>query len=179
MNWNPFKKKQDEPEFDPLKDLTLSGLKPGYVLDYDLKAWQVTAHHYYDYEGDRVNEWELACADEVLYLDREEDDEITWTLSRKIPLSHIDGDLRAHLREHEDPPQEITCNGVEYTGESSDVGKFYKNSEPPGQEFIAWDYIDRSGEKTLTVEQWGDDDYEASLGEIVEEYQFSDILPSE
>ncbi len=179
MNWNPFKKKKDEPELDPLSDLTLSGLKSGYIVDYDLKTWQVTAHNYYDYEGDRADEWELTCADEVVYLEREEDDGITWTLSRKISLSDIDGDLRSHFREHEDPPEELICNGVEYAGESSDVGEFYKNGDPPGQEFVAWDYIDRSGKQTLTIEQWGDDDYEASLGEIVEEYQFSSILPSE
>ena len=89
MNWNPFKKKEEEPEaIDPL-NLSLSDLKPGYVLDYDLKTWQVTAHHYYDYDGDRVDEWELACGDDVAYLDREEDDGISWTLTRKIRVTDI------------------------------------------------------------------------------------------
>lgn len=178
VNWNPFKKKQQEPELDPLRDLMLSGLKPGYVLDYDLKTWQVTAQHYYDFEGDRVDEWELSCPDGVLYLEREDDDGVSWTLSSKIPLSEIDDDLRGHMRDHEDPPDTLTCRGVEYEGESSAVGQYFKNGEPPGQEFIVWEYLDASGKRTLTVEQWGDDEFEASLGEIVEEYQFSNILPS-
>ncbi len=179
MNWNPFNKKKQEPELDPLSDLTLSGLKPGWVLDYDLKTWQVSAHHYYDYDGDRVDEWELSCADGVLYLDREDDDGVSWTISEKIPISQIDGDLRGHVREQEDPPDSVTCRGIEYAGESSAAGHYHKNGEPSGQELIAWEYLDASGKRTLTIEQWGDDEFEASVGEIVEEYQFSSILPSE
>jgi len=84
MNWNPFRKKTDE--VDPVVDFTLSDLKPGYVVDYDLKTWKVTAQNHYDFDGDRVNEWELTCADEVMYLDREEDDGLCWTISRKVPV---------------------------------------------------------------------------------------------
>ena len=178
MNWNLFKKKDKEAEVDPLRDLTLSDLKPGFVFDYDLKTWQVTAQHVYDYDGDRVDEWEISCADEVLYLDREDDDELEWTLSKKIRLNDIDGDLRSHLKEHEDPPETISYNGIEYSAESSDVGHFYENCGDEGQEFIVWDYLDSAEKRTLSIEQGGDDELEASAGNIVEEFQFSDILPS-
>ena len=177
MNWNPFKKKRAES--DPMVDFTLSDLKPGYVVDYDLKTWKVTAQNYYDYDGDRVDEWELTCADEVKYLEREEDDGLSWTFSRKIPISQIDGDLKSHIVEHEDPPEEVTCDGITYSAEASDAGEFYKNGEEPPQELIAWEYLDGSEQRILTIEQWGEDDFEASIGDIVEEYQFSDILPSE
>ncbi len=177
MSWNPFKKKDQEPELDPLKDLTLSGMKPGFVVDYDLKTWQVTAQHRYDYEGDTTDEWELTCADEVLLLEREEDDGVTWTLTRKIGANAIEGNLRAHMKENDDPPDTVTHNGTSYHGESSDVGQFYRNGEDPGLEFISWSYADDSGKKVLFIEQWGDDEFDASAGEIVEEYQFSDILP--
>jgi len=178
MNWNPFSKKDDEPELDPLQDLDLSNLKPGYVLDYDLKTWRVTAHNTYDYEGDSTDEWELSCADDVVYLEREEDDGIAWTLTRKLPLTDIEGDVRGHLRENEDPPERVTCRGTEYVADSSDVGQFYKDGQGEGREFIVWSYEDSSGKQILTVEQWGDDEYDASIGEVVEEYQFSSILPS-
>ena len=178
MAWNPFRKKKSEPEsVDPLR-LSLSDLKPGYVLDYDLKTWQVTAHHTYDFDGDRIDEWELSSADEVRYLEREDDDGITWTLSQKIRLSDIDGSLRTQLRNEEDPPEEVTCRGVTYYGESSSVGKFYQNGESPPRELIAWDYLDDTEKNTLSIEQWGDDEFEVSIGEIVEDYQFSSILPS-
>ena len=35
------------------------------------------------------------------------------------------------------------------------------------------------GKKYLGIEQWGENDFEASLGEPVEEYQFTNILPRE
>lgn len=179
MNWNPFKKKEEASEaIDPL-DLTLSHLKPGFVLDYDLKTWQVTAHHYYDYEGNRIDEWELTCGDDMAYLEREEDDDIAWVLTRKIRLSNIENNIRDHMRNNDDPPDELTYNGVTYYGESSAVGKYFKDSEGAGQEFVTWDYLDESEKLTLSIEQWGDDEYDASVGEIVEEYQFSNILPVE
>lgn len=176
MNWNPFKKKEKD-QLDPLKDLTLSGLKPGYVVDYDLKTWQVTAQHRYEYDGDPTDEWELTCADEVRYLEREEDDGVAWTLTRKIDLKAIEEDVRAHMKTNEDPPERVTFEGTVYEADSSDVGKFYKNGEGPVQEFITWAYVDASEKKVLFIEQWGDDEYDASAGEVVEEYQFSDVLP--
>lgn len=177
MDWNFFRKKKDEGRLDPLRDLTLSGLKPGFVVDYDLKTWQVTAQHRYDYEGDRVDEWQLSCADEVRYLERGEDDEVVWILTRKIPVSRINTDLRGYLRDHDDPPNTLTCDGVEYSADDTSVGKYFKDGAGPGQDFIVWDYLNADGKRTLSVEQWSDDEFEASVGEIVEEYQFSNILP--
>ena len=107
MNWNPFKKKQEEESLDPLSDLSLSRLKPGYVLDYDLKTWQVTAHNRYDYDGDWADEWELTCAAGVLYLEREVDDEETWAVYRKIDLDEIQEDVRAAIMEDDDPPNHV------------------------------------------------------------------------
>jgi hypothetical protein len=177
MNWNPFKKKDEGPEFDPLKDLTLSGLKPGYVLDYDLKTWQVTAQHRYEYDGDPTDEWELTCADDVVYLEREEDDGVTWTLTRKVGANAIEENLRSHMKDNDDPPETLTFQGTEYEADSSDVGQFFKDGEGEGQEFISWSYVDESEKKVLFVEQWGDNDYDVAAGEVVEEFQFSDILP--
>lgn len=179
MKWNPFKKsKPDSEPFDPLADLTLSKLKVGYVVDYDLVTWQVTAHNYYEIDGDHIDEWELSDGQRTFYLEREEDDEVEWTLSQKLTLSKIDGDIKAHLKANEDPPDTLTVDGVTYHGESTAAGEFYKDGKEPAREFVAWDYS--AGEdRSLSFEQWGEDEYDASLGQAVEEYQFSSILPGE
>ncbi len=44
-------------------------------------------------------------------------------------------------------------------------------------ELLCWDYYDLSEEKTLTIEQWGEEKFEAAVGIYVEEYQFTNILP--
>ncbi|MFT5370128.1 MAG: hypothetical protein ACI8V2_005107 [Candidatus Latescibacterota bacterium] len=177
MNWNPFRKKEDESEsIDPL-DITLSNLEPGYVLDYDLKTWQVSAHHYYEYDGDRVDEWELSSADEVAYLECAKDDGFTYTFTRKIRVSELDADIPAHVSENEDPPDEIIHNHITYEADSSSIGRYFKDGQGTGDEFIVWDYLDDSEKRTLSIEQWTDDQFEASVGEIVEDYQFTNILP--
>ncbi|MEZ4761906.1 MAG: DUF4178 domain-containing protein [Calditrichia bacterium] len=47
-----------------------------------------------------------------------------------------------------------------------------------GQGIIAWEYIDDDDENFVSIEQWGGDDFEASQGYYVEEFMFSNILPS-
>ncbi|MBW2366658.1 MAG: DUF4178 domain-containing protein, partial [Deltaproteobacteria bacterium] len=69
-----FKKKQ--PSDLKITDLTLSDLKMGYMVDYDLKTWQVTAHNTYDWgDGDLTLEWQLKSHDDTIYLELESDDE--------------------------------------------------------------------------------------------------------
>jgi len=92
--------------------------------------------------------------------------------------SKIDGDLRGHLKTNEDPPDTLTVDGVTYAGESTAGGEFFKDGKGPGREFLVWDYESEDG-RSLSIEQWGDDEYEASLGQTVNEYQFSNILPGE
>ncbi len=178
MKWNPFsKKKEQEPELDPLSDLSLDRLKVGYILDYDLESWQVTAHNRYDYDGDWTDEWEIKCAGETRYLEREEDDEVSWVLYRKIPLDTIEENVATHILDHEDPPDAVTCDGVRYEAESSDAGHFHRNQSEDGKPFVNWTYVGQTDTQVLLIEQWGESDFEASLGDVVQPYQFSNILP--
>ena len=181
MAWKDmFGKGKKEKEIDPLADLTLAKLKKGYYLDYDMNTWQVEARHQYDWGGgDITHEWQLKSHDDTIYLSKETDDEDEWTISRKIPIGKIGSHVTDHIIEHEDPPDEITVDGVTYYLEESGGGHFYENGKSPGQQFISWDYEDDSGEKYLTIEQWSEEDFEASAGTSVEEYQFTNILPGE
>lgn len=179
--WNPFKKKEEEASLDPLSDLSLSNLKKGYFLDFDLKTWEVTSHNRYDYDGDSTDEWELTASDDVRYLEREVDDEETWVLYRKVNVTDIDEDVRTAIREDDDPPHTVTFEGTEYEAESSDAGLFYRDGGTTpggsGQEFVNWTYTDESEKKVLVIEQWGENEFAASAGEFVETYMFSSILP--
>ena len=100
--FDKLKRKKEEPDID----ITLSKLKVGYLLDYDLKTWEVTEYNKYDWGDDVYSyEWELTTSDEVLYLEREDDeDEVEWTMVKKIPIRSIDSGLGKYIQEHEDPP---------------------------------------------------------------------------
>ncbi len=170
--------KKDKPQPDPLRELTLSNLKVGYFLDYDLKTWEVTAYNVYDFsEGDKAHEWQLKSSAETVYLELETDDEDYWSWSRKIPFGSLGSGLKEHIQQHGDPPDEIEFEGMTYYLEETAGGHFLKDGQEPGREFLRWSFADESGKKLLGIEQWGENDFEASAGEEVEEYQFTNILP--
>ncbi len=175
---NLFGKKEEKPSLDPLADLVLEKLKPGYLLDYDLRTWQVVAQHYHDMgDGYRREEWELRSDEEIYFLNREEDEGVYWHLTRQVPVDAVDRNLRNYIREHNDPPETLDYEGVHFRMCSYGGAKFYRNGEGPPQPFLYWDYEDEKREKILTIEQWGDIEFEAYFGQYVEEYQFTNILP--
>lgn len=190
MGWKEFfgfRQKHREP--DPggsaetpaalVTDLTLADLKVGYMLDYDMKTWEVTAYHYYDWGdgGTLSHEWQLKSADDSIYLEKAADDEVEWCVCRSIPFSRLGAHVRNHILENEDPPDEIEFEGTSYHLDEFGGGKFFRNGKGPGREFLVWDYEDDAGEKFLSIEQWDEDDFEAFVGIFVEEYQFSNLLP--
>lgn len=173
-----FKKK--EKEFDPLSDLSLARLKVGYLVDFDLKTWEVFACNYYDWgDGDISHEWQLKSGDEVVYLEMESDDEEEWSLNRKIPFSRLDSEVTKQILETGDPPEKIVFEGTTYYMEETAGGHFHKDGQGPGKELLQWSYEDDKGRSYLGIEQWGEQDFEATVGEPVEEYQFTNILPRE
>lgn len=180
MSWKDFFRKKPTDAPDPLKDLTLSKLQVGYFVDFDMKTWEVTAKHYYDWgSGVITHEWQLKSVDETIYLERASDDEDEWSISRKIPIGRLGSGIKEHINAHEDPPGQIVFEDTTFYLDESAGGHFHKDGKGPGQELIAWDYIDESEKKYLSIEQWGETDFEASVGEAVEDYQFTNILPTE
>ena len=180
MGFKDFFKKQDEDKVDPLKYLTLSKLKVGYIVDYDMKTWQVKAYNRYNFEdGYIAEEWEINSGDDKWYLERAEDDEVEWSLSKKIPIASIEGDVRKHIMDNDDPPTQIIYKGKKYYLEESGPGYFYEGGEEPAKEFVYWEFIDEDDEHFINIEQWGETEFEAATGFGVEEYQFTNILPGE
>jgi hypothetical protein len=171
-------KKGKESVPDPLGDLSLDNLKPGYFVDYDMKTWEVEARNHYEWgESDISHEWQLRSADEVVFLEKESDDEDEWSLNRSIQFDRLGVDIKNHILENEDPPKEIFFAGATYYRTETAGGHFFKDGKGPGKEMLCWDYEDDSGRKFLTIEQWGEEDFQASVGIPVEPYQFTNILP--
>lgn len=170
-----FGKKEEEPTLDPLADLVLHKLKVGYLVDYDLKTWQVTDYAEYDYgEGERVKEWQLEAGREKRFLEHADG---TWTLARKVSIGAIDGQVREHVLEHDDPPERITYKGKEYYLDASAGGRCFPGGTGPAQELIKWEFLDEDEESFLCLEQWSETELQAAAGFFVEDYQFTNILP--
>jgi len=173
-----FRKKQED-DFDPLADLTLSKLKVGYLVDYDLKTWEITDYCVYDYgDGIRADEWEFTSGREISYLERAEDDDVEWAFAKKMPIGAIDEDVKKSIIDTEDPPNQITCKGKKYYLDESGAGKMRKEGQVDA-EFISWTFIDEQDENFVVIEQWGETEFETAAGHYVEEYQFTNILPGQ
>jgi hypothetical protein len=171
-----FRKKPPEIP-DPLSDLTLATMKSGYFVDYDLTTWEVTSVNHYDWgSGDITYEWQISSHDDTLFLEREPDDEDFWCVTRKLPFAALDERVRRQIRETDEPPDTLVHDGKTYFLEETGGARFFRNQEP-GKEMFKWDYTDETGNDILSIEQWGENDYEVCLGHRVYEYQFSNILP--
>lgn len=176
--WKKWFEKKEEPSFDPFTDLVLDKLQPGFLLDYDGKTWEVTGRHYHDM-GDsyRIEEWELRSASDEYHLTRGEDEGTYWTWIRRVPIGSIDGRLRSHITKNGDPPDFLDYDGMRFQMDSYGGAKFYRNCQGPPQPYVYWDYKGEDGYRLLSIQQWGDIDFEAFVGHYVEEYQFTNILP--
>ena len=173
-----LKPKPNAAAVDPLADLTLERMRVGFLVDFDLATWKVTAYNRYDFdEGDLVEEWELTDGHKKRYLERWEEDGAQWALSKKIPIGSIEGEVRKHIMDHEDPPSRISYQGTEYYLEDSSAGYMMAGGDGAREELIKWEFTDEEGEKLLAIEQWSETDFEASTGKLVGEYQFENILP--
>ena len=160
------------------QEYTLDTMKKGYLVDYDLKTWEVTGYNIYDYDGFLTQEWELRCGEEVHFLERaEEDGQVEWTLTRKIHVNQIEGDLIDEILNSDDPPEEIHYEGRLYTAVESGAGIQRQGGEEAGREFVSWSY-EAGEDRVLFITQWGERDFAACEGTSVEAYQFTDILPA-
>ena len=170
------KKKTVEVEPDPLADLVLDKLKVGYLVDYDLQTWQVTGYARYTFSGkdDNVEEWELTASGEKRYLERADG---AWSLSRKISIGEIEGDVRQHILDHEDPPERVVFKGTAYHLDDSFGGHLFPDGKGSGEQLIRWEFLDEAETGFLGIEQWSETEFAAATGFVVEEYQFDHILP--
>jgi hypothetical protein len=167
-------------ELDPLADLVLGKLRVGYLVDYDLETWQVTAHNRYKFdEVDEVDEWELTAGREKRFLERSENDGVHWALAKKVAFGKLGSAVRSHILEHEEAPDEVVLDGTTYYLDESAAGNFYADGKSDGDPLIKWEFVDDDEKGFLTIEQWSESKLEAATSIHVEEYQFTSILPGQ
>ena len=172
--WFGRKPADDGP--DPLADLVLEKLKVGYLVDYDLDTWKVTGYCRYRFSGrdDDIEEWELTRSGEQRYLERADD---AWSLSRRIAIGDIAGDVRQHILDDEDPPERIVFEGAAYRLDASYAGHLFPDGAGAGESVIRWEYVDEAETAFVGIEQWSETEFTAAAGRVVEDYQFTHILP--
>ncbi len=177
LNWFKKKKEQDpEPEFDPT-NVRLYDLKKGAFVDYDFKTWQVLACYEYDWGDDFFSdEFQLNADDEIYFLHIEEDGVLHCTLQKKIAIRTIEGDVTNYIIKNDNAPSEVTFQGVKFYKQKDAPGYFRNTDSESWVEMILWTYYDETETFTLSIKQWGNEEFEAASGIVVSEYKFSNII---
>ncbi|GAB4397003.1 MAG: hypothetical protein OHK0053_12430 [Microscillaceae bacterium] len=177
LGW--FKKKKNDDTgraFDPTQ-ATVRDLVQGAFLDYDLKTWEVREVFEYDW-GDNFfsDEFLLTTADEKIYLSVEDGDDLFISISTKIIIHDIEEDVVGYTIRNETPPMKLTYQGETYYRKSESIGYWRNVNNDKWTELVSWLYYDRDQKNILTIEQWGEEEFEASQGKIVQEFEFSNII---
>ncbi len=174
-----FLKKKKEPDYD-VTNLTLKDLNFKFILDYDMKSWEVREVYEYDWGNNNFSkEYKIDSGDEVGFLSVEDDGELSATLTKAIKIRQIDEDLIGIITETEKAPDKIHYQGTIYYLDSDSAGYFRdcgKESED-WEELISWEYYDENEQKIISITQWDERNFDAYAGEVLKPYQISNIIP--
>lgn len=172
--------KKKQPHYDSTY-ITVKDLDVGFVFDYNLTTWEVKAIYEYDW-GDNyfTREFKIDNGSDILFLSIEEDDELIISVSNKVKVHKLGDSLQQDIIARGKPANKITFEGREYSLVKEAPGYFHDITGNPNNwiEFISWDFEDDSEAYTITVEQWGEKEFEATAGKYVKEFEISNILPA-
>ncbi|WP_139957118.1 DUF4178 domain-containing protein [Flavicella sediminum] len=172
-----FKKKEKERHFDPT-NITVRDLGKGYIFEYIIETWTVTALFEYDW-GDNYFTREFIIKNGTIekYLELEDDGGLVVTISEKVKLRKLGDEVCDYIDKHEKPPKKINFEGVQYFLDEKSPGFSKEIDAANWEELISYDYLDKEEEKTLCIVQYGDEEFEVSKGTIISELAISNILP--
>ena len=101
-------------------------------------------------EDDISYEWQLRSAEEIVFLEKESDDEDEWSLNRPIQFNRLAPEIKDQILDNGDPPDEIVFEGTTYYQTDMAGGHFLKNGKGPGKEMLSWTENQSSSIKSLT-----------------------------
>lgn len=161
-------------------NIRVTDLKVGFLFDYDLSTWEVTAEYEYDWGNNfYTREFKIVNGKEERYLSLEIDDDIKLSLYDKVNPLAIDRDLPKTIMRDDEPPREVSLGGVSYTRKEESIGYWRNVRSSDWSKFVSWDYEGEGGQKLLSIERWGEEEFEASSGIPIKEFEISNILPRE
>ena len=170
-----FKKKKEKIDTESFEYQILNMIK-GSVFDYDLKSWLVLQVYEYQWQnGEKSVEYLIDCGTEQWYLSIENDAELKISLSQRVKVRVIDPKLPDLIIAYEQPPGTIQFNNTEYLLDHETVGLF-REENGEWADLISWEYTDDTEKKVLCIEQWGENDFDASCGLAIKKYQITNII---
>lgn len=170
-----FKKKKEE---EPV-DINLRNLYKGCVLDYFMQSWVVKECYEYDWGNNFfTKEYLIDSGQEQQYLHVEEDGELEITLSKEVSIMSIDKEIKSDIIKDDQPGKKIIYQNKTYYLSGENQGYFKNVEDEYWSEFVSWEFVDEEENEFIGIMRWGETDFSASVGQYVNEYEFSNFLPS-
>lgn len=176
-----FKKKEQTPDYD-VTNLSVKDLDHGFILDYNMESWQVKEVYEYDWGHSNFSkEYLLDSGSKKVYLHVENKGELHLSITRPIKILDLDKDLIEKTIKKQRPPKKLTFEDEEYRLHSDNAGHF--NDKTKGtdewEELISFEYYNADETKLISITQWDERDFDASAGDIIKEYEISNIIPAQ
>ena len=172
FNW--FKKKP-ESTYDPT-NITLENLELGFLVDYNDSTYQVIEKFEYEWEDDsKTSEVKLESASHSFYLEVISNNELY--ISSKISARAIKPSATEYIKQHDNAPQEIQFENTTYYKSDDNAGYCKEKRATEWDELLSYEFEDSTQSKFLTIDQWGEDEFEANTSESVSSQLFTQILP--
>ncbi len=171
------KKEEEETHFDPT-NIKVTDLEKGYLLDYDMETWTVKKMAEYDW-GDHFfsREFLIESRGKTRYLSIEEDESLEIIISEKIKFRKLGQDVISYFENHDKFPNLIIYKGTSYHFDEQSPGYYRDVESEDWSELISFDYENDAETHFLTIEQWGENEFEVSIGKKVKPFEISNILP--
>jgi len=170
-------KKEEKTHFDPT-NIKVTDLRVGFLLDLNLETFEVTDEFEYDWGEDEFTfEFKLVSANETYMLHIENDDELKLTLSKPLLVSKISPDVKTYIMQNEQAPNQISLAGITYFQQDESVGYYRNTKDKNSDEFISWTFIADDSKSVIEIEQWGEKEFEASQGQLIDEFSITNIFP--
>jgi len=159
-------------------DFNVNELGVGFLVDYFMQTWEVKKVYLYDWGNNfESREYLLDSGSEKMYLHVEDDDGFKCSISKKLDLKKIDQTLAQQIVKQDDAPQQLVFENETYQRVNS--GQGYCGEEGDADEdwskFVNWNF--ETGNKFISIDRWGEEEFSAANGSYVKEIEFSNILP--
>jgi hypothetical protein len=175
--FNLFNK--DKRDYDAT-NVRVTDLNKGFVFDYNLATWRVEESYEYDW-GDNyfTHEHKISDGINTLFLSVEDDDGLELSVSKKVKIRNLGEDIPEYIQDNEEPPNKIIFEGETYYMDSGSAGYIRTIGSGDWEELMSWDFYNKNEDKIVTIEQYDDNEFEASYGTLIKEFEISNILPAE
>ena len=178
--FNLFKKKK-EPEYD-ITNLQITDLDVGFVFDYDLKSWIVREKYEYDWGSNNFShEFKIDSGDDVAFLSVEDDGQLNLGFFRPLKIRKIDEDVADEIVKNEKAPRQLHYEGETFYLDSDSAG-YYRDCGKPDEdweEMISFEYLNDEEDRILSITQWDEETFEASIGIVLQSHEISNLLPGQ